>query len=194
MSSQPAPLTELELRQALRVYLSHAHDDSIQVLEEMRIENGAARIDMAVIADSICGYEIKSDFDNTSRLFNQIHSYNRTFDLIYIVTGPESAKMLNGCLPSWWGVLHGERDEEGAVHLKELKQPAPNSSRDPFSLLMLLKREELNDLAKHQQLSPKTIKGTKFNLLDSMASSIPLDEISHFVTHQLKVRSTPSTA
>lgn len=193
-SKNPSPVTEAELRQALRDHLASAHDGSAYLMEELPIENGAARIDMALVSETINGYEIKSDLDNAARLFNQIHTYNRVFEHIYIVTGPESAKMLDGVLPPWWGVLHGERQTDGSIQLIEHRCPADNASRDPFSLLMLLKRDELNDLAENQQLPKKVIKGTKFALLDMLASSLPLPEISDFVITQLKARGSLSAA
>lgn len=195
MSKKPLQLTELELREALRLHLSQTNDSTALMFEEWNIESGQSRIDMAVVTTtSLLGYEIKSDFDSTHRLFNQIHAYNRTFDHIYIVTGPESAKMLDGYLPSWWGILHGERLEDGTVHLSELRQPQTHSNRDPFSLLQLLKREELNSLAVNQQLPKKVIKGGKFNLLDSLANSTPLEVIAGYVTQQIRTRSHLSVA
>lgn len=195
MSKKPLQLTELELREALKLHLSHTNDGTALMFEEWNIESGQSRIDMAVVTtSSLLGYEIKSDFDSNHRLFNQIHAYNRTFDHIYIVTGPESAKMLDGYLPSWWGILHGQRMEDGTVRLTELRQPKSHSNRDPFSLLQLLKREELNCLALNQQLPKKVIKGGKFKLLDSLVNSTPLDVISGYVTQQIRTRSHLSIA
>lgn len=195
MSKRSLQLTELELREALRLHLSQTNDGTALMFEEWNIESGQSRIDMAVVTTtSLLGYEIKSDFDGIHRLFNQIHAYNRTFDHIYIVTGPESAKMLDGYLPSWWGILHGERFEDGTVRLTELRQPKAHTNRDPFSLLQLLKREELNSLAENQQLPKKVIKGGKFNLLDSLAHSTPLEVIAGFVTQQIRTRSHLSAA
>ena len=84
-------ISEKELRSALRAHITSELRDTDKIIEELRIENGAARIDLAVISDRICRYEIKSDFDNAIRLVNQIHSYNRVFENIWIVTGATSS-------------------------------------------------------------------------------------------------------
>lgn len=187
-------ITELELRIALRDLLFNLHGDSVPVVEEMGIENGASRIDLALVAETIAGYEIKSDYDNNARLYNQIHSYNRVFDHIYIVTSPVSAQFINGLLPSWWGVLHGERDSYGQVQLTELKKPTTNPGKDSYSLLTLLKRDELNDFALNKQLPKNIIRGNKPALLDSLADSTTLEEVSNFVTESLRARFALSIA
>lgn len=187
-------ITELELRTALRELLLKHYGDSAQVVEELGLENGSSRIDVALFADTIAGYEIKSDYDNNARLFNQIHSYNRIFDHIYIVTSPVSAKFIDGLLPSWWGVLHGERNEDGKVQLKELKIPSTNPGKDTYSLLTLLKRDELNYLALDKQLPKNIIKGSKPALLDSLADLTTLDEVSNYVSESVRARYALSVA
>lgn len=187
-------ITELELRTAVLDLLHSTYGDSAPVVEELGIENGASRIDLALVAETIAGYEIKSDFDSNARLYNQIHSYNRVFDYIYIVTSPVSAKSINGILPSWWGVLHGQRNTDGLVQLTELKKPSHNPGKDIYSLLTLLKRDELNGFAEDKQLPKKIIKGNKPALLDSLADSTTLDEASHYVTEKLRARFALSVA
>jgi hypothetical protein len=181
-------ITEKELRIALRQWLSASHDGSAHIAEEFGLENGSSRIDMAVFSDSITGYEIKSDFDNTARLYNQIHSYNRIFDRIYIVTSPVSAKFLDGILPSWWGILHGIRHDNCVVKLTELKKPTVNACKDIYSLLTLLKRQELNDLAQDKQLPKNIINGNKPALLDSLADSSTIEDVSKYVSETVRTR------
>lgn len=192
--ANPSLITELELRIALRDLLFTLHGDSAHVVEELGLENGSSRIDLALLAETIAGYEIKSDFDSNARLYNQIHAYNRIFDHIYIVTSPVSAKFIDGLLPSWWGVLHGERNAEGQVQLRELKKPTTNPGKDTYSLLTLLKRDELNDFAQDKQLPKNIIKGNKPALLDSLADSSTLEEVSSYVTESLRARFTLSIA
>lgn len=187
-------ITEMELRIALRDLLFRLYGDSAYVVEELGLENGSSRIDFALFAKNIAGYEIKSDYDSNARLYNQIHSYNRIFDHIYIVTSPVSAKFIDGLLPSWWGVLHGERNADGEVHLKELKKPTTNPGKNTHSLLTLLKRDELNDFAQDKLLPKKIIAGNKPALLDSLADSSTLEEVSRYVTESLRSRLTHSAA
>lgn len=187
------PVSEVELRDALRERLVGMLGQQALIMEELGIENGAARIDMAVIDDSLSGYEIKSDFDNSHRLYNQIHSYNRVFEHIYIVTGSQSGEEIEPFLPSWWGIMRAKRDSEGVVTLWELRASTYNSGVDPYSLLSFLKREEINQLGMQYELPTKIIKGGKFALTEKLAETLPIDSIRASVLEFLKNRAEPSS-
>lgn len=184
----PMKISEKELRSALRSHITSELRDTDKIIEELGIENGAARIDLAVISDRICGYEIKSDFDNAMRLVNQIHSYNRVFENIWIVTGATSSITIDYLLPSWWGIIRALRSESGEVQLHEIRPPIKNNNRDVYSLLTLFKRDELNILAIKYAVAAKTIKGPKQSLIDTLASLISLDVVNQEATHALKSR------
>ena len=48
--------------------------------------NGKSRIDFALFHENnFYGYEIKSEADNTSRLINQLKSYLKFFDYVYLI-------------------------------------------------------------------------------------------------------------
>jgi hypothetical protein len=183
-----APVSEAELRAALRQRLQGLLDQEALLIEELGIENGTARIDMAVIADGISGYEIKSDFDSDQRLYNQIHRYNRVFEHIYIVTGPLSGKEIEPFLPSWWGIMRASRGDDGVVTLQEMRAPSANQLQDPFSLLEFLKREELNQLGVQHELPPKVLRGAKRTLIATLATLLSLDAIREAVVQFLRLR------
>ena len=187
-------ISEKELRFALKVHLISNLAASDTIIEEMGIENGTARIDLAVISDRLSGYEIKSDFDNALRLVNQIHSYNRVFEHICIVTGPLSGIAIERILPSWWGIIRAERGEDGSLKLNEVRPPVSNKHRDVYSLLTLFKRDELNALATRYGVAKKIINGAKQSLIDALATIIPLDAANHEATQAIKSRVTLSTA
>lgn len=189
--SNEMKIGEKELRSALKVRLISGLRGGDKIIEEMGIENGAARIDLAVITDRICGYEIKSDYDNALRLANQIHSYNRVFEHIYIVTGPSSSLLIEGILPSWWGILRAMRATDGQILLNEVRPSAKNAKRDIYSLLTLFKRDELNDLAAKYSVAAKVIRGPKNGLIDCLANLLSLDDINHEATTALKSRAMP---
>ncbi len=97
-------MTESQLRSALRSYLEGTSPTGAgRIVEELGIERGAARIDLALITDRLVGFEIKSDQDTFDRLSNQIHAYNRVFDEITLVTGPALLDDALRLLPPWWG-------------------------------------------------------------------------------------------
>lgn len=187
-------VTEKELRVALRERLVSMLGQKAFIVEELGIENGTARIDMAVLDEGLSGYEIKSDFDSVNRLSNQIHSYNRVFEHIYIVTGPLSGGEIEPFLPSWWGIMRATRNKAGIVILEETRAPTHNVGVDPYSLLSFLKREELNKLGIQHELPNKIIKGNKFALTEMLADMLPMDSIRSYVLEFLKDRIMTSSA
>ena len=187
MATTSQNITEAELRSALLRRLS-ATPASL-VVEEFRIEHGAARIDVARIDDRLCGYEIKSDFDGTARLFNQIHAYNRVFEEIYLVATTGLLPSLTGLIPSWWGILEAQRDGNDAVALREIRAVRLNRERDPVSILTLLRRDELLCLATQCLSEPKRAAGaTRNGLYDMLASALSVDEICKTVVAVVKDR------
>jgi hypothetical protein len=83
-----APISESELRQALLAHLATSHRSSqvstkYVVLEEMGVERGLNRIDVAVVGEGLTGFELKSDFDVADRLSTQIHAFNRVFSCCF---------------------------------------------------------------------------------------------------------------
>src|SRR5258708_893703 len=99
------PITEAELRHCVHSALTaRAEAQGARVFQELQIEHGAARVDLALVSDRLEAFELKSDLDTLGRLHNQIHAYNRFFDRITLVTGPVFSEVARSILPGWWGI------------------------------------------------------------------------------------------
>lgn len=85
------------------------------VFEELGVSHGRARIDIAVINGVMHGYEIKSDKDTLSRLFDQMHEYNEVFDKITLVVGQRHLLDAIHRIPEWWGITLAKIDAEQQV-------------------------------------------------------------------------------
>jgi hypothetical protein len=116
------------------------------VVEEMEV--GEGRIDVALLTPRrLEGYELKSDRDSLARLHRQVGVYSNYFDQITVVTGPRWAGSVLTATPRFWGVL-AVGDVAGSRRAAHYRWPAQNPKFDSGSLLDLLWRYELNDLAK----------------------------------------------
>ena len=143
MHSAHAPITEAELRAFVRESLSaRTSKPGVYMFEELGIERGAARVDLALVADGLEAFELKSDLDNFGRLHNQIHAYNRVFDRITIVTGETLGGAAMEVLPRWWGIWTVRRLKNGKLALRKLREAAENPRQDIQSLATLLWRDE----------------------------------------------------
>lgn len=179
-------ITETEIRIALLKQLARrAKTSSVQ--EELRIEQGSSRIDVAVIGKRLVGYEIKSDADTFQRFSNQIHSYNRVFDEIILVCGPKHIDAAQIVIPSWWGLIAAQRSAKGGVVLKKVRGAGTNAKQDPFSLASLLWKEEALELL-DDMATPGSKRASSDVLWEQIALTLPLAAIKSFVKETLVKR------
>ena len=82
-------MNDVEIRQNFHRKIlrrQHAHKDTL-VIDELGLQHGKCRADIAVVNGHLVGYEIKSSSDSLSRLKQQVESYNAVFDRVFIVAG-----------------------------------------------------------------------------------------------------------
>jgi hypothetical protein len=182
-------LAEHELRSALLELLAKRRQRH-RIFEELHLENGLARIDVATVGSQLTGYEIKSDFDKPARFSNQIHAYNRAFDEIYLVVSSEAALRMVPLVPSWWGLYEGARDGKGRVKLNIVRPADPNPLRDPISVLSILRREELLGFAQQLDEPKRAARARRSALYELLADAFSLEQIARSVATALKARPT----
>src|SRR3972149_9340893 len=80
---------DLIIRSALKEDLRkrHAQDNKLRIIEELGVNHGTARIDIAVVNGIMHGYEIKSDQDTLQRLPEQMNIFNAVFNKVTLVVG-----------------------------------------------------------------------------------------------------------
>lgn len=174
-------LTETTIREALLKHLREKSNDV--VLEEVKIEGGAARIDVASFGREIVGYEIKSDFDKIDRMSNQIHAYNRAFNKINLVCGARFLDYALAVMPAWWGIIQVSLCD-GHPKLQKIRDASPHDRQDPYSVASLLSRENAVELLRLYS-RPVRSKSNLRTIWETMAASIPLREIEGAIIHNL---------
>ena len=132
-------LMRVATKQAL--FLQHKGDAATVIFEELGIQNGFSRIDLAVVNGELHGFELKSDRDTLSRLPQQTETYGRVFDRLTLVVGERHVRRAIEMVPDWWGIRVA-RVESDRVHFRDLKVAITNPSLDPISVATLLWRDE----------------------------------------------------
>lgn len=148
------PTNDLIIRYALREDLKkrHAQDKKLQIIEELSISHGTARIDIAVINRIMHGYEIKSDRDTLERLPEQMPEFNAVFDRVTLVVGKQHLYRAIHIVPDWWGITIAKINTKGRLVLQTIREPEDNKKQDKVSIARLLWREEaLRILEEHDQ-------------------------------------------
>ena len=115
---------DYEIRQALVRDLKVAYKDDPEhkIVEELGINHGSVRADIAVINGIMDCYEIKSDRDTLQRLPEQIRAYNAVFDKITLVVGFSHVYEALEIIPDWWGVKIAKTNTTGDVIFSAIRE------------------------------------------------------------------------
>jgi hypothetical protein len=126
-------------KQAL--FAQHLGEPDTVIFEELGVQHGLSRIDLAVVNGELHGFEFKSDKDTLARLPEQAESYGRVFDRVTLVVGESHLLHALEIAPDWWGIRVA-RMKCSRVQFSDLKHAISNPCRDPASIVALLWRDE----------------------------------------------------
>lgn len=179
-----------EIRQELvrRLEVVYRDDPEHKIVEELGINHGSIRADVAVINGIMDCYEIKSDRDTLLRLPAQIRAYNAVFDKVTLVVGFAHLYEALEMIPDWWGVTIAKTDKQGDIILNNIREASYNTDKDKDAIARLLWREEaLRILAEKQQdggvrSKPKTV------IYERLTSTLDVEELSLIVRQSLRAR------
>jgi hypothetical protein len=181
--------SDAHIRPALRQALRDALDpnDEAVLLEELGINRGRVRVDLAVVNGIIHAYEIKSDRDSLRRLVNQAILYGKCFDRVTIVVGNRHAHAVQSILPEWWGVILVETTD-GEPTFNTVRAASANPAPDIRTLAELLWRDDAMELLKHHG-SGRGLSGKPRSVIwDRVCELLPAEVISAAVRAKLKAR------
>lgn len=131
------------IRVALRGMLQRLHEnDPVKIIEELGINHGSVRADLAAVNGIMHCYEIKSDRDTLLRLPAQIKAYNAVFDQVTVVVGLSHIYEAMEVIPDWWGITVAKSDREGVIVFSRIREAQLNQGRDSESIARLLWRKE----------------------------------------------------
>lgn len=141
-------MNDPQIRNAFHAsFLQKEHaDPSTLVLDELGLDHGKCRADIAVINGHMEGYEIKSDVDSLSRLKNQINSYDAIFDRSSVIVTIRHVNEAVRTIPDWWGIISVLESENNIPRFSVIKKPQQNKNIDDALVAQLLWREEAQEV------------------------------------------------
>lgn len=137
-----------DIRHALHSRLQkqyYVKDDHL-VIDELSLEHGRNRVDIAVFDSCIHGYEIKSSKDNLLRLQNQLSQYSKSLQKVTFVVAENHFKDVMISTPEWCGLILVTKGPRGGVSFRSMRRAKLNPNVDFFSLAHILWRSEAIDL------------------------------------------------
>lgn len=112
------------------------------MIHELALPQHGARVDIAVVADHLIGYEIKTASDTLTRLPLQQLAYGQVFDRMFIAVESKHLSRVLETTPSWWGVLEA-RSRAGRVTFAQRRSSRLNPDASLHALVQLLWRDEV---------------------------------------------------
>ncbi|MGK2911693.1 MAG: sce7726 family protein [Sphingobium sp.] len=186
------PLRDSDVRQAAhRRLLTHAQacPDTL-VIDELGLDHGSCRIDIAVINGHIRGVEIKAEADTLDRLPRQVAAYGEVVDKALLIVDPKHLASAMTIVPDWWGIMVAERGANQGVRFRRVRPERANRGIDPLVLARLLWRPEVQALLRELGVPERDLRAPREELYQRLVSLMPLRKLSSAVRTALKSRTT----
>lgn len=178
---------DLIIRSELKKILKkkYAKNKKLKIIDELGVQHGSVRVDIAVINGIMHGYEIKSDRDTLERLPEQIQAYNAVFDQVTLVVGSKHFIDAFKMIPEWWGLKTAHVDNNGTVFFNSIREPKDNPAQHAVSIARLLWRQEaldkLESLGKADGIRSKS----REEIYQRLAESIEFKMLKKYVRNVL---------
>jgi hypothetical protein len=170
-----------------RLRWQHAQKNTL-VIDELGLNHGKCRADIAVVNGHLIGYEIKSNNDSLRRLENQVESYNAVFDKISVIVGDRHFKSIRSHIPAWWGVIVSIRGPRGAVNFDLIRKAKTNNKIDHISIAQLLWRDEVIEILRNNKVPNKILRQPRAVLYEYLVSVLNICELRKAVRDYFKKR------
>lgn len=123
-------MKDIDIRRALfaGALKQHQYEPDTRIVEELGLNHGEARIDVAVVNGVIHGFEIKSQKDTLERLPTQLPVYSASLDYVTLVVHESHVKKACALIPKWWGVQVVKGTAEN-VTFQQRRSSKPNPAR-----------------------------------------------------------------
>lgn len=183
-------MNDQQIRAALHTrYLRryHNHPETL-VIDELGLQHGKSKADIAVINGQLNGYEIKSDVDSLVRLNKQIGCYSAVFDYTYLIVTDRHISKARKILPDWWGVILARHGPRGGINFKSINSPSRNLMVDDYSVAQLLWSNEAREILFDLGVRGSQLRKKRSLLYENLVNILPAHTLRLIVRERLKRR------
>lgn len=183
-------LKDIDVRRAAYARLLHhaTQCPDTLVIDELGIDHGACRIDIAVINGHIRGLEIKAEADTLTRLPHQVAAYGDIVDKATLIVAGRHLDAALPMIPNWWGVVLAARGARGGVVFSRVRGERVNRNPDPMMLSRLLWRPEVLELLRELGHAERTLRAPREVLYQQLVETLPRQELARRIRETLKRR------
>ncbi len=173
-NSEVSRINEKRIRKAVHSnLLDYYHkQSSSRVIDELGLDHGEARIDIAVVNRSLHGIEIKSPQDTLLRLPSQARVYNLYFDRVTLVFAQSFHNDIVRMVPEWWRLISVIQGKRGGLILNTIRSGKPNTNVETASVVKLLWRDEVVEMLKANGVSGSELRQSKSTLYGKLLEEV----------------------
>lgn len=168
--------------------LKHAGDPSTRIVEELGVNRGTARVDVAVINGSLDGYEIKSERDTLERLPGQVAAYSAVLDRVTLVCAASHLDKAEPLVPPWWGITSVSTSAAGNLTLVRVRAAKLNRGTDACAVARLLWRDEALGVLEEIGEATGFRSKSRDAICGRLAQAMPKADLLAEVRRRLRVR------
>lgn len=183
-------MNDAQIRAAFhkKVLWRHHANSTTLVIDELGLQHGRRRADIAVVNGHLNGFEIKSNKDSLSRLGGQVKAYTAVFDKASIVVEERHLPGVQALVPVWWGIVVCTRGPRGAISFESIRRSLTNQTVDLFSVAQLLWRNEAAEILEDMAIPMRVLRSKRAVLYEHLIELIDPHELRRMVREQIKKR------
>ena len=160
-------------------------------VNEVCVRGRCHRLDMAGMLDgTLCGFEIKADNDDLSRLRAQARAARPRFRRLVLVVGRRHFEKAVDQVPGWWGVWLASPDLDsptGEMLIVE-REALDNPRFNRLAQAKLLQKAELRPLLTGHAIDLRGTNGTRNALAQAAADQLSVGVVEAEILNALAVR------
>ncbi|MEX0964829.1 MAG: sce7726 family protein [Pseudohongiellaceae bacterium] len=170
---------EPEIRDALhRKLLKKQHScKKTIVINELGLNHGRQRIDIAVLNGKLHGYEIKSSQDSLNRLEKQLAAYELYFERLTLIVAENHLEGVVKMAPRWCEIIVLRKGARGAIYFRQYRRAQRNSKVDINSLLHLLWKKEALEFISELNIDGEYSRRSRVKLYELIAQVAGIEEV-----------------
>lgn len=179
-----------DIRRALHTSLQKKSfiSESHLIVDELSLEHGRNRVDIAVFNNYIHGYEIKSSKDNLLRLQNQLSQYSKSLQKVTFVVAENHYENVMLATPEWCGLILAVKGPRGGINLRSIRRAKLNPHVDFFSLAHILWKSEAIDLLYQNGITQKLEHKTRKELYQQLSLVLNVQQLALAIKVKLMKR------
>lgn len=182
-------MRDSDIRSALHAgLLADERAKGALVIDELGLWFGICRVDIAVLTNTLHGYEIKSERDSLDRLPGQVFTYNRILEYATLVVSPSHERKATEVIPYWWGIVRACSSDGVQVHFEAVREAQRNPNVEPLAFAAMLWRDELQAALAERQLLRGYKKASRKELARRLSQHVDEQQLRSLVVQTIRHR------